>query len=545
MTKIKILPPSLVGKIAAGEVIDRPASALKEIIENSIDAKAKNIQVYIKQYGISSIKVVDDGEGIPSEDIVLAFHRHATSKIEKEEDLYNISTLGFRGEALYSIAQVSKLRITTQYREDTVGRELLLIGGEIKEQKPAHTKGTTVEVRELFYNAPVRRKFLRSPATEKAHIIETVQNYALAYPEISFYLNIDGEEILVLPKADSFLTRISQIFSSSFAEKLIHKTLSEGEYKIELFLGTNELARRNRTKQFIFINKRPVRDSLVVGSLYKAFQIKESHPQFILYITMPPQEVDFNVHPAKKEVRFRNPAVVVDLITKSAQSERKTYSVSEALAEWTISDRTTLTYSQQSLLAEVSTFQEDRLGNFLNLGNAIIVLEQPEGILFLDYHGAHERVNFEKLLEGRHENINRLIFPLVIELNAQYYTLLSKNLKIINELGIEAEDFGKNSIIVRAIPDFLKTADMVSILESIAVLLKEETGIPDLTDIKKKVAATVACHKSLRANDRINSYEVKILLDQLERTSDPDHCPHGRPIKKFLPIQDIKKWFSR
>lgn len=545
MTKIKILPPSLVGKIAAGEVVDRPASALKELIENSIDAGAKNIQVYIKKYGIALIKVVDDGEGIPSEDIVLAFHRHATSKIEKEEDLYTISTLGFRGEALYSIAQVSKLRITTQYKEDPVGRELLLIGGEIKEQKPAHTKGTTVEVMELFHNAPVRRKFLRSPTTERAHIIETVQNYALAYPEISFYLQIDGEEILTLPNTNSTLIRISQIFGQTFAEKLRHRELSEGDYRIEIFLGTEELARRQRTRQLIFINRRPVRDSLISGALYKALQVKDAHPQFFLFITMPPEQVDFNVHPAKREVRFRNPEDLINLIFRLSEPESKVYHLSETLEEWKVSDTTALAYCQQSFLSGNSCYQEVQSLNFLNLGNAIVAIEREGGILFLDYHGAHERVNFERLLKGNNENVNRLVFPHSVELTADYYALLIKNLEILNELGIEAEEFGKNSIVVRAIPDFLSGVDIVDILESIATVLKEDNGKPDLQEIKRKVAATIACHKSLRANDRINAYDLKILLEQLERTTDPEHCPHGRPIRKFVSLEEIKKWFLR
>lgn len=545
MTKIKILPPSLVGKIAAGEVVDRPASALKELIENSIDAGAKNIQVYIKKYGIALIKVVDDGEGIPSEDIVLAFHRHATSKIEKEEDLYTISTLGFRGEALYSIAQVSKLRITTQYKEDPVGRELLLIGGEIKEQKPAHTKGTTVEVMELFHNAPVRRKFLRSPTTERAHIIETVQNYALAYPEISFYLQIDGEEILTLPNTNSALIRVSQIFGQTFAEKLRHRELSEGDYRIEIFLGTEELARRQRTRQLIFINRRPVRDSLISGALYKALQVKDAHPQFFLFITMPPEQVDFNVHPAKREVRFRNPEDLINLIFRLSEPESKVYHLSETLEEWKVSDKTALAYCQQSFLSCNSCYQEVQSLNFLNLGNAIVAIEREGGILFLDYHGAHERVNFERLLKGNNENVNRLVFPHSVELTADYYALLSKNLEILNELGIEAEEFGKNSIVVRAVPDFLSGVDIVDILESIATVLKEDTGKPDLQEIKRKVAATIACHKSLRANDRINAYDLKILLEKLESTTDPEHCPHGRPIRKFVSLEEIKKWFLR
>lgn len=545
MTKIKILPPSLVGKIAAGEVIERPASALKELIENSIDAGAKNIQVYIKNYGIAMIKVVDDGEGILSDEVPLAFQRHATSKIEREEDLLRINTLGFRGEALYSIAQVSKLRIVTQHKEENIGREILLVGGEIKEQKPALTRGTTVEVKELFFNAPVRRKFLRSPSTERAHIIETVQLYALAYPEISFYLNLEGEESLILPKTDSLQSRIAQVFGNSFSDKLDHRVVSEKTHSVEIFIGTREIEIRQRSKQLIFVNRRPIRDSLITNSLYKALEIRESHPKFILFLTVPPEEVDFNIHPTKREVRFKDPSKIVNIITKAATNNPSRYSVTVDLSSWKVHERPTAQYSQQTLLSNRSFEVKPNPVNFLDLGNSVLAIEQPEGILFLDYHGAHERVNFERLLRGDSEGISRLIFPYVIELNAVDYTVVAENLSLINELGIEAETFGRNSIIVRGLPEFLKNSDVAGIFENLAEVLKKEEKLSFLEDIKRKIAATIACHRSLRSNDKINPHEVAILLDQLEKTSDPNHCPHGRPIKKFLSKREITKWFQR
>lgn len=545
MSKIRILPQSIVGKIAAGEVIERPASALKELIENSIDAKSKNIKVYIKEYGIALIKVIDDGEGIPSEDILLAFHRHATSKIEKEDDLSEIKTLGFRGEALYSIAQISKLRIISQYRGENLGKNIYLESGKLIEQKPALTKGTTVEIRELFFNTPVRKKFLKSPHTEKSHIIEIVQNYALSYPEISFYLNIDEEEVLVLPETDSILSRIAQIFSYEFTDRLIIKKISTVKYTFELFWGKEELMRRQRTKQLIFINRRPVRDIMIASNLYKAFQVKENHPQFFLFITMPPEEVDFNVHPSKKEVRFRNPLAIRDAIFKLAEPQDKKYTVAESITEWRNFEVSTLSSSQSSFFDISPLFKEEQPIKFLNLSDAIIAIERPEGILVIDYHGAHERVNFERLLKSMQENTNRFVFPYMVELNSKDYTIVRENLDLLNELGIEAQDFGKNTIIVRAVPDFIKNADIVSIIESITEVLKEEADRPDFSHIKKKIAATIACHKSLKANNIINPYEVKVLLDQLENTSDPDHCPHGRPIRKLLPLSEIRRWFSR
>lgn len=544
MGKIKILPEVLVGKIAAGEVIERPASVLKELIENSIDASAKSIYVYIKEYGIAEIKVIDDGEGISSEDVPLAFQRHATSKIEREEDLFKINTLGFRGEALYSIAQVSKLRIITQQIGEDRGTELYLIGGSVVEQKPSITKGTTVEIGDLFFNTPVRKKFLKSPSTEKAHLIETVQNYALAYPEVSFYLNMDGQEILNLISTDNIKDRISQVFGLDFMEKLKFKTVSKDGYKLELFWGGEDLLRRQRTKQLIFINRRPVRDSLIVSTLYKVFKIKENHPQFLLFFTMPPEAVDFNVHPTKKEVRFRDKGKITELIFRIIDFE-KTFFVAENTVEWKSDSDSFASMQQASFFETQPAFKGEDTFQFINLGDAVVALKQPDGILFIDYHAAHERVNFEKILNLLPENTIRFVFPQVINLNPQEYTLIKENFYLLNELHIEIEDFGENAVVIRSVPEILKDADMAGIIESIAYKIKEETGKPDFTDLREKIAATIACHSSLRANNRINSYELRTLLQELEHTSDPEHCPHGRPVKKFLSFNEIKRWFSR
>ncbi len=271
MGKIQILPESIVGKIAAGEVVERPASVVKELIENSIDAGASSISVFIKKSGVAEIKIIDDGEGISSEDVLTAFQRHATSKIKDEKDLMRISSLGFRGEALYSIAQVSKIKIITQHVTENTGTETYFVAGTLKWQKPAITKGTTIQVSDLFFNTPVRRKFLKSPYTEKAHIIETFQNYCLAFPEISFSLFIDEEEILNIPQADSIYKRICQVFGMELAENLKIKTISKDGYKIEIFLGEGL-----KGKSKIFVNRRPVKEQSILGSIYKAFQLSSS-----------------------------------------------------------------------------------------------------------------------------------------------------------------------------------------------------------------------------------------------------------------------------
>jgi len=544
MGKIRILSENLIGKISAGEVVERPASVVKELVENSIDANAKQIHVYIKEYGLAQIKVIDDGEGISKDDVTLAFQRHATSKIKEERELFKIKTLGFRGEALYSIAQVSKLRVITQQKDEDIGTESYIIGGKIIDLKPTFTKGTTIEITDLFFNTPVRRKFLKSSFTEKSHIIDTFQNYCLAYPEISFILFIDGQEVLNTPQANSKRERIAQIFGTEFLDMLKFKTISEDKYKIELFLGIEELSRSRRTNQLIFINKRPVKESFIAGTLYKALQIKDAHPQFFIFITMPPEEVDFNVHPTKKEVRFQKPQIIHQLIFKMLNSEFKPLIVSESKEEWKIEPIPSYVAPGSLFEKESSVFWQENL-QFLPLENAIVAIKKDDGVLFLDYHAAHERVNFEKILNNMNEQIIRLVFPQIVQLDSKDYFVIKENLQMLHELGIEVEDFGKNSIIIRAIPDILKNADLAGIIESIAATLKEAIDKPDLIDIKRKIAATVACHSSLRANNKINGYEIISLLKELEKTSDPEHCPHGRRLKKFFSKEEIKKWFDR
>lgn len=529
MVKIKLLAEKIIGKISAGEVIERPASVLKELIENSIDAKATSIAVYIKSHGIAEIKVVDDGEGIPKQDVILAFQRHATSKISSEEDLYNIKTLGFRGEALYSIAQVSKVRILTQYKQETVGTELYLVAGKVIEEKPAVTQGTTVEVSDLFFNTPVRRKFLRSPSTERAHIIETFQNYCLAFPEIAFYLRIDDEEVLNASRASSIDERIIQVFGAEFYKNLNFKKASSADFEIKLFWGNEELLRKNKIRQNIFINRRPVKDAYLSSVLYKASGIKEgNHPQFLMFIDIEPENVDFNVHPSKREVKFKEPGRIAQHIFKIFEPEKRQLSVMEAPAEW-----------KTDSLFKFEAFK------FFPIGSGIVAIPQSDGITFFDYHAAHERINFEKLLKKMKTESIRLVFPYIIDLNTQHYFLIRENLATLRDLGIEAEDFGKNSIIIRSIPDILKNADMVAILEEIADTLKEDIAETSIQEIRNKVAATIACHSSLKASDSITEPEIKLLIEELENVAEPDYCPHGRPIKKFISLEEIKKWLGR
>lgn len=548
MKLIRILPSSVVSKIAAGEVVERPASVVKELVENSIDAGATEVAVYVKGDGIAQIKVVDDGIGIPQEDVLVAFQRHATSKISTAEDLFRIQTLGFRGEALYSISQVSKVRLITQYLDEPEGIEIYLIGGELRFQKPAVTRGTQIEVTDLFFNTPVRKKFLKSAVTEKSHIIDTMQNYCLGYPEVKFQLIIDGREILNTSKASSLNERIAQVFGHEFLKNIDYKTVSEGDYRIELFISKNYL--NQKTKQLIFVNRRPVRDAFLTHCIYDFLGLKNQHPQFILFLNLPPQDVDFNIHPAKKEVKFRNQNLLRQLIGRMFyQPKAFPLNKNEVTPSKNVQSGLTQLNSQVSgfFQMKVSEREPARMWEilpFIKVAPGIVAIAQQEGLVLFDYHAAHERINFEKLL-NRKTSSYELLFPYHVKVSPEVYAIIKENLTLFNDLGIGIEDFGENSFVIRRLPSVLTGVDVQGLLEEIATTLRQERGTQSIEDRKRKVAATCACHRSLRANDEITEIKLKQLLNELSHCTDPDHCPHGRPVKKVIPIGEIRKWLGR
>lgn len=576
MPKIHLLSTILRNKIAAGEVVERPASVVKELLENSIDAMSTRIEVHVLNAGRRLIRVSDNGVGMEREDAILAFERYATSKIKEEEDLLNIRTMGFRGEALSSIAAVSKVRLVTatknpnselQNPNSTVGTCLEIIGGEIKDIRDCPSSGTTIEVKELFFNTPARRKFLKSDSTENYHIIDAVTREAISHFHIGFSLEIDGNEVLSLPPAVSFRERILQVFGNEFTSNLIEIESGDSEISIRSFLGNTLSLRNNRNNQFIFINKRPVKDQSITYAVYKAYEgliPKERHPVFFVFLNMDPKMVDFNVHPSKREVRFEDKGRVFDLVHRTAaealmgrNAEAKgtlaeshcineDHGYANAMSPQYLSD---LRISEPSYL--YSSLEAEQF-SFLYLGDTFGAIAEGRGLMIIDYHAAHERINYERLLKRQAEGDSHSFRPLLpqqVRLSAGQYRVILDNIQILNDLGLEIEDFGGNTLIVRGMPEFLKDADLNALMIDLsASLLKEakEKGMLEPIDsIRKTLAAKMACHSSIRGREVPDRIRIAKLLKDLDSAENPDFCPHGRPTRVFISIDDLRKMFKK
>ncbi|WP_333654410.1 DNA mismatch repair endonuclease MutL [Dissulfurispira sp.] len=325
MPRINVLPLNLRNKIAAGEVVERPASVVKELMENSIDAMASRIEIDVAKAGKRLIRVSDNGIGMDREDALLAFERYATSKIKDEHDLFNIKTMGFRGEALSSIASVSRVRLITSHQDET-GTCIEIIGGDVKEIKDCPAIGTTIEIKDLFFNTPARRKFLKSDSTENYHIIDTVTREAISHYQTGFVLRMDGDDVLNLSPASSYKERLVQIFGKDFVNELMETEAEDGRISIKAFLGKTTNLRNNRNNQFLFINNRPVKDQPITYAVYKAYEElipKDRHPVFLLFMGIDPKKVDFNVHPTKREVRFEDKSSVFNFVHQAAKEALK------------------------------------------------------------------------------------------------------------------------------------------------------------------------------------------------------------------------------
>lgn len=566
MPRINVLPLNLRNKIAAGEVVERPASVVKELMENSIDAGASRIEIDILKAGRRLIKVSDNGMGMDREDALLAFERYATSKIKDENDLFNIRTMGFRGEALSSIASVSKARLITSHQDET-GTSIEIIGGDVKEIKDCPAIGTTIEIKDLFFNTPARRKFLKSDSTENYHIIDTVTREAISYFQIGFVLRIDGDDVLNLSPASSYKERLVQIFGKDFVNDLIETEAEDGQISIKAFLGKPANLRNNRNNQFLFVNNRPVKDQSITYAVYKAYEElipKNRHPVFLLFIGIDPEKVDFNVHPTKREVRFEDKSSIFNFIYQAAKEALKTgigvmeYWSNEKATEKTLyyPDTPSPQYPGVPLISESFSLY----GNlsvesipFLYLGDTFVAVPEKGGITIIDYHAAHERINYEKLLKGNNIQSFRLLFPQQIELQNSEYKVILDNLQVLDDLGLEVEDFGHATLIIRSLPEFLRDADLNALMSDIAASLSSEfrvrssdpEGIQPIDSTKKILAAKLACHSSIRGKEFPDGMRIAQLLRDLDNADNPHTCPHGRPTRIFISMDELRKMFKK
>jgi len=557
MSQIKILSPDLQNKIAAGEVIERPASIVKELIENAIDAESTDIKIDILYGGKRLIRVSDNGIGMDREDALLCFEKYATSKLLSEKDLFNIKTMGFRGEALSSIAAVSKVKLITGRRGSPFGVSVEAIGGKIKEAKDSPFLGTSVETRDLFFNTPARKKFLKSNNTEMFHISDIVTKEALSHWGIGFRLTSNNKDTLILPISSDQKERIVQIYGEELLDNLM-EVQHEGEgITLTSYVSKGTYFRDRKSLQYIFINTRPIKDPSLSHAVYKAYEgilPRDKHPVFFLFLAIDPQKVDFNVHPTKREVRFEDKEsiyhFVYTAIKKEVKGERSEYAKQfieiPASVPFALHDTHDMGRSLQepgTVAAEPLDFSYKAYQPFLYLGETFIAISGKGGFTLIDYHAAHERILYEIFLKSTGLHAHQLLFPRQVKLSHNEHTVILDHTEILKDFGIDVEDFGQSTLIVRSLPDALKESDMRGILSDVASCLIE--GIRPDKSLRETLAAKIACHSSIRGKTILNQEEITNLVTQLEQADQPDQCPHGRPTRIFFSLDDLKTMFKR
>jgi DNA mismatch repair protein MutL len=573
MPQIKILPTDLRNKIAAGEVIERPASVLKELVENAIDAGSTEIRVEVLNGGKRMIKVSDNGAGMDKEDALLSFEPHATSKISSFDDLFNIRSLGFRGEALASIASVSKVKLVTGLKEPPqpppakggtrggVGISIELEDGKIKEIKDAPLAWTVFEIRDLFYNTPARKKFLKTTSTELFHIIDTLTKEGLSHHHIGFTLVTDKHETLNLPKASGLKERLMQVFGNEFTNGLIEVDSSAEGMELSSFVSNSGNFRNSKSHQYIFINRRPVKDQSISHAVYKAYEgvlPPDKHPIFFIFLTVDPRRVDFNVHPTKREVRFEDKEAIYRFVNsrlrERVKEDRTEYAKQFTEAPGDAVFRPPAFHGYFNPEASPFAFDKSVVSEnlelayrpslpFIYLGDTFVAVSGRAGLVIIDHHAAHERVLYEKLLNGSPSMIRQLLFPKQVRVSGKEHAVLLENREMLKTFGFEVEDFGSSTVIVRAAPAECDDEDLSGILSDIAAgFIEPNTSFQSLRD---SIAARIACHASIRGKKVLSQEELNRLLEDLEKTEHPDQCPHGRPTRIFYSLRDLNKLFKR
>jgi DNA mismatch repair protein MutL len=583
--KIRLLPPTLINQIAAGEVVERPASVIKELVENSIDAGATSIEILLRDGGRSYMAVIDNGSGMEPEDLNLAVERHATSKLA-EENLFHITTLGFRGEALPSIGSVSRLKITSHPQSQPTAWSVSVEGGVKSELEPASFPvGTKIEVRDLFYATPARLKFLRTPATETTHIVECIQRLAMAYPKISFLLKEDKRLLAHYPLSGEPLKRLSAIMGDEFADNAIEINIDKDDMQLKGFAGLPTLNRANSNLQFLFVNGRPVKDKLLNHAIRIAYQdylANNRYPLVALFLTLPLDQVDMNVHPAKTEVRFRESGNVRNFMVSALKAaiQQAGFRSSTTVAQTAISSfkpsvqprlqpssfpqQSYKTYSAPRPATNPGFSEPERViptppknddFNVYPLGHArcqvhdtYVIAETNNSIVIVDQHAVHERIVYEDLKTHLNKNsIPRqlLLIPEIIELNDKQQKLLLDNQHQLEQYGLVIEQFGGTSILVREVPAILADSNIRQMVKDIVDELEEMGQSQNIQNKTEEILSTLACHGSIRAGRKLALDEMNALLRKMEATPFSGQCNHGRPTYVELKQTDIEKLFGR
>jgi DNA mismatch repair protein MutL len=567
---IKILDKDTINQIAAGEVVERPASVVKELVENALDAGAISIAVEVRGGGVNLIRVKDNGSGIPAGEVELAFERHATSKIKTSGDLQKIDSLGFRGEALPSIAAVADVEMLAGAGGEKSGTYISLEGGEVvKKASRARDRGTTLTVRNLFRRVPARLKFLKSVPTENGHIANVVSQYALAFPEVAFSLTVDGKESLRTSGKGKLLDTILDVYGTEIAGKMLpvageqsvwRSGDGESEIRVTGMAGSPELGRAGRGYLSFFVNRRWVNSRFLayaVEEAYRGLLMVGRHPVAVLGISLPPGEVDVNIHPAKSEVKFRHESDVFRAVQRAVRQALVAEMPVPRVDEVATPYRATPAQLQSSwglVETDAKSTPEasgpkliDSLPVLRVMGqvmNAYIVAEGPDGLYLIDQHAAHERVRFDKVSRQRRERrpeVQGLLEPVNLEVTPRQDAVMKSCILSLAEFGFTLEPFGERTYLVRSVPALVAGDDWSTMLREMLDVLSGEAR----NNWEERMLASIACHGAIKAGQALSDEEMRALVRQLERTDRPHTCPHGRPTIIHLSSGQLEREFGR
>lgn len=597
MSKISLLSEELINKIAAGEVIERPASVVKELIENSLDSNATHIQIEIKDYGKELIKITDNGEGMDKEDLRLSILPHATSKLKELDDLFSIQTLGFRGEALASIATISNLTIISTQKGKIGGYKLEIEGGAVISLEPtAAEPGTILEVRNLFFNTPARKKFLKTDSIELRHIIDVVTNYSLINPKISFQLLHNNSPLLNVPAVSDSRNNLSAIYGPSLARDLLEVNYQKDNLSLTGFICRPFQARNDKSQQIIFVNNRWIKNSELSKAVYEGYHsllFVNKHPIFILHLQLEPKLIDINIHPQKSEIKFSQKETVLKIVVeairetlrqnnliptfnlkteqqisfvapekspaiKSASSytfepsSQTTFQVNESeyinnYSPDNLSSINTPHLSEHLPAREFAATEKLPLMKILGqINKTFFVAETPGGVIFIDQHVVQERVLYEKFMQQYiHKNIaaQNLLQPEILELTIKENIIIKDNLSEISQLGFQIELFGQNSFILKSIPSIFGRTQPKELLQEIIHQIEEHKT--SLHQIQEDIITRMSCRASVKAGDTLTINEINSLLKELNQCILPYTCPHGRSIFIKVSADELEKKFKR
>ncbi|MDR2399446.1 MAG: DNA mismatch repair endonuclease MutL [Endomicrobium sp.] len=592
---INILSQETINKIAAGEVVERPLNVVKELVENSLDAFASSITVEIEGSGKKLIRVCDNGSGMDKKDLELSILRHATSKIENFEDLSHVYTMGFRGEALSSISAVSNFEIKTKKKGETSGWKLLSFGGkDIRIVPSAGCEGTITEVKDLFFNTPARLKFLKSDATERSRITDSLEETAIANPEISFKMVSDKKIIFSTSKTNNKLERISDILGRDFSRNLKFINLEHPKVILDIYFTGRDNSLANKKFQYLFVNSRPVNyPKWLIHCIYQAYKesiAHDRHPAILIYITIDPSQIDVNIHPAKREVKFADEQGMYDIICKTIrnalvshahqeikinietresevpkpsnisssfiyQSKKENiFNTSNSVVSEPISKYNPKNYSidkyanvfakQQELTGDA--FDEDNIKVLGQAFGTYIVVENKGDLYIFDQHAAAERIRYESYLSQIHHQsikMQQLLIPETFDLPPSSSEVLKSNIELFNDLGISVEEFGQNSFRIISYPALLGNIAIEQIVKTIVLDIQEDKNA-EIKEKREKIIR-LSCRASIRAGDKVSFIETKKMINDLFKCDHPFTCPHGRPTAYRISLNELEKFFKR